>query len=95
MYKGVVFHDGDKGVNAAEVLLGDGKTRIQSLGFKDGSAGICIVRDFYNGEPFGTFAPEDLPCAADAFENKIILRANNERSIRAIIERLEEAITML
>ena len=75
-----------------EVTLSDGRTRVQTLGFGDGSAGICIVRDDLHVKPYSSFNGQELTCSAyDVDSDKIIVKADNARSIDVIIERLEEA----
>lgn len=97
MSKGVrIYSVGPSGNQTAEVLLSDGMTRVQTLGWKDGSAGICIVREQgLDIKPFTEFDAPKHKSADTVDENKIIIRADNEKSIRAVIKRLEEAVKFL
>ena len=75
-----------------EVTLSDGKTRVQTLGFSDGSAGICIVRDNTHVKPYSKFNHRELDRNTyDVDSDKIVIKADNVRSIDVIIKRLEEA----
>lgn len=78
--------------STTETTLCDGKTRVQSLGFSDGTAGICIVRDGAFVEPYSRVSASELERSAyDVDSDKIIVKADNIRSIEVLIERLEEA----
>lgn len=70
------------------VMFGDGKTGIQSLGFEDGTCGVVLCRDGKHDTPFGFNEDKDTYKSS---EDKVFIRFDNERSIDVLIARLEEA----
>lgn len=80
------------GINIEEsevnVMFGDGKTGIQSLGFEDGTCGVVLCRDGKHNTPFGFNEDKDTYKSS---EDKVFIRFDNPRSIDVLIARLEES----
>lgn len=74
------------------VSFGDGLNGVQSIGFRDGSCGIVICRDGKQDAPFGWNHNRDT---FESPEDKVFLRFDNVRSIDVVIDRLQEAKTLL
>lgn len=83
---------GEYGINHSEgcidIIFGDGKTGVQSLGFDGGVAGIVICRDGKHSKPFGINEDKDTYLSD---EEKVIIRSTNPKSLQVIIDRLIEA----
>lgn len=76
----------DKSV--VNVMFGDGKTAIQSLGFDDGTCGVVLCRDGKHNEPFGLNEDRDTYLSKD---DKVFIRFDNKKSIDVLIARLIES----
>ncbi len=70
--------------------FGDGLTRVQTMGYGDGVAGIVIVRDGQD-VAFAIKEPDEVGNALSVVGEKLILAFDNPKSIDVVIDRLIEA----
>ena len=83
------------GVHGNSVLLGDGKTGVQSFIFENGTAGVVFCRDGRHEEPFSVFSQGVNDTDLSGENALMTISADNEKSLQVVIDRLEEAKQML
>lgn len=89
---------GEDNVESATCVLGDGLTRVASVGFDNGLCGVVLVRSInIESEPFQVFngGESDIAVNQSPDDEKIYILFDNEKSIDALIFQLEESRKML
>jgi hypothetical protein len=83
---------GDDRVESQYILFGDGLNRVSSVFFDDGTAGIQILRDDSESEPFAIYSAQEAQFVNNMPENeKVYIAFDNPKSIDVLINRLLDA----